>query len=98
MVTRIVPASARGYGSLVSASSVSVRPGVFCQGAQAIVLPHPRKCAVVSHHLMVYIGNVRYLKGPRLGADIMDGNIAEFFHTSETHPTLVEAYMARTTI
>ena len=31
-------------GSLVSASSVSLRLGVVCQDAQAIVLPHPRKC------------------------------------------------------
>ena len=42
------------YDSLVSASSVSVRSGVFFQNDQAIVLSHPRKCAVVSHHLMVY--------------------------------------------
>ena len=42
-------------GPLVSASSVSVRPGVVCQDAQAIVLSHPIKCDVVSHHLMAYI-------------------------------------------
>ena len=33
-------------GSLVSVSSDSVRPGVFCQDAQSIILPHPRKCDV----------------------------------------------------
>ena len=34
------------YDSLVSASSVSVRCGVFYQDDQAIVLSHPGKCAV----------------------------------------------------
>ena len=33
--------------SLVSASNVSVNPGVFCQYAQAVFLPRPRKCDVV---------------------------------------------------
>ena len=42
------------YDALVIASSVSVRSGVCYQYDQAIVLSHPRKCAVVSHHLMVY--------------------------------------------
>ena len=33
--------------------------------AQAIFLPHPRKCDVVAHHLMAWkMVNVRYLKGP----------------------------------
>ena len=41
-------------GVLVSASSVSVSPGVFCQDAPADVLPHPRKCEIVSHPVMAW--------------------------------------------
>ena len=33
-------------GALVSASSLSVSTGVFCQDAQAVFLPQPRKCDV----------------------------------------------------
>ena len=41
-------------GALVSASSVSVSPGVCCQYAPAVFLPHPRKCEIVSHPLMAW--------------------------------------------
>ena len=47
-------------GALVSASSVSVSPGVFCQDAQAVFLPHPRKCYVVSYPVMAW-------KSPQIG-------------------------------
>ena len=53
-------------GALVSASSVSVSPGVFCQDAPAVVLPHPRKCEIVSHPVMAWkSGNAIDREGPR---------------------------------
>ena len=53
-------------GALVSASSVSVSPGVFCQDAQAVFFPHPRKCDVVSHPVMAWkSGNATDREGPR---------------------------------
>ena len=53
-------------GALVSASSVSVSPGVFCQDAQAVFLPHPRKCDIVSHPAMAWkSGNATDREGPR---------------------------------
>ena len=53
-------------GALVSASSVSASPGVFCQDAPAVFLPHPRKCEIVSHPVMVWkSGNAIDREGPR---------------------------------
>ena len=53
-------------GALVCASSVSVSPGVFCQDAQAVFFPHPRKCDVVSHPVMAWkSGNATDREGPR---------------------------------
>ena len=53
-------------GALVSASSVSVSPGVFCQDAPADFLPHPRKCEIVSHPEMAWkSGNAIGREGPR---------------------------------
>ena len=74
--------------SLVSARSVSGRPGVFYQDAQAIFWPHPRQCNVVSHHLMAYGGNVRYLKGPRSEQISWIGISQSFFPTAETNTKL----------
>ena len=52
--------------ALVSASSVSVSPGVFCQDAPAVFLPHPRKCEIVSHPVMAWkSGNAIDREGPR---------------------------------
>ena len=52
--------------ALVSASSVSVSPGVFCQDAPAVFLPHPRKCEIVSHLVMAWkSGNAIDREGPR---------------------------------
>ena len=54
-------------GALVSASSVSVSPGVFCQDAPDAFLPHPRKCEIVSHPVMAWkSGNVIDQEGPIL--------------------------------
>ena len=53
-------------GALVSASSVSVSPVVFCQYAPAVFLPHPRKCEIVSHPVMAWkSGNAIDREGPR---------------------------------
>ena len=53
-------------GVLVSGSSVSVSPGVFCQDAQAVFLPHPRTCEIVSHPEVAWkSGNAIYREGPR---------------------------------
>ena len=53
-------------GALVSANSVSVSPGVFCQDAPAVFLPHPRKCEIVSHPVMAWkSGNAIDREGPR---------------------------------
>ena len=53
-------------GALVSASSVSVSPGVFCQDAPAVCLPHPRKCEIVSHPVMAWkSGNAIDREGSR---------------------------------
>ena len=64
-------------GALVSASSVSVSPGVFCQDAQTVFLPHPRKCDVVSHPVMAWKSGNATDQRSKIGADIMDGNIAK---------------------
>jgi len=53
-------------GSLVNATRVSVSPGVFCQDAQAVFLPHPRNWDVVPHPVSAWkSGNARDLEGPR---------------------------------
>ena len=85
------------YGSLVSASSVSVRSGVFYQDDQAIVLSHPRTCAVVSHHLMVY--NIRYLKGPISGQTSWMGISRSFSPLQRPTKALIVCWeMARSTL
>ena len=53
-------------GALISASSVSVSPGVFCQDDPAVFLPHPRKCEMVSHPVVAWkSGNAIDREGPR---------------------------------
>ena len=53
-------------GALVSASSVSVSPGVFCKDAPSVFLPHPRKFEIVSHPVMAWkSGNAIDREGPR---------------------------------
>ena len=60
--------------ALVSASSVSVSPGAFCQYAPAIFLPHPRKCEIVSHPVMAWkSGNAIDREGPRSEQISCDG-------------------------
>ena len=53
-------------GALVSASSVSASPGVFCQDAPAAFLPHLRKCDIVSHPVVAWkSGNAIDREGSR---------------------------------
>ena len=76
-------------GALVSASSVSVSPGVFCQDAQAVFLPQPRKCDVVSHPVMAWkSGNAIDLEGPRSEQISWMGISRRFFPTPEANPKL----------
>ena len=91
-------------GALVSASSVSVSPGVFCQDAQAVFLPQPRKCDVVSHPVMAWkSGNAIDLEGPRSEQISWMGISRRFFPLpkptqSSSRPSVEKKRMARTTV
>ena len=91
-------------GALVSASSVSVSPGVFCQDAQAVFFPHPRKCDVVSHPVMAWkSGNATDREGPRSEQISWMGISRSFFPLpkptqSSTRQSVGKKRMARTTI
>ena len=91
-------------GALVSASSVSVSPGVFGQDAQAVFLPHPRKCDVVSHPVMAWkSGNATDREGPRseqiswMGISRSVSPLPKPTQSS-TRPSVVKKRMARATI
>ena len=87
-----------------SASSVSVSPGVFCQDAQAVFLPNPRKCDVVSHRVMAWKSdNATDLEGPRSEQISWMGISRSFFPLPKptqrsTRPSVGKRPMARTTI
>ena len=93
-------------GALISASSVSVSPGVFCQDAPAVFLPHPRKCEIVSHPVMAWkSGNAIDREGPRSEQISWMGISRTFFSTPEAmqpnssnRPSVVKKRMTRITI
>ena len=79
-------------------------PSVFCQDAQAVFLPHPRKCDVVSHPVMAReSGNATDLEGPRSEKISWMGISLRLFPLpkptqSSTRPSVGKKRMARTTI
>ena len=59
--------SVKRSGSCVRATSVSVRSGKLVQAAQAVFLPHPRICEVVSQPVRLWKrGSAKDFDGPRL--------------------------------
>ena len=91
-------------GALVSASSVSVSPGVLCQDAPAVFLPNPRKCEIVSHPVMAWkSGNAIDREGPRSEQISWMGIPRSFFPlpkptNSSNRPSVVKKRMTRITI
>ena len=91
-------------GALVSASSVPVSPGVFCQDAPAVFLQHSRKCEIVSDPVMAWKSdNAIDREGPRSEQISWMGISRSFSHTrsqpnSSNRPSVVKKLMTRITI
>jgi len=88
----------------VNATRVSASPGVFCQDAQAVFLPHPRNCDVVSHPVSAWkSGTARDLEDPRWVRMSCTGYHGLFCHCLNSptvcseRPSLGKKWMARKT-